>query len=101
MSPLITSVLDLNAALGGNADLLLGGGLGLYLKQEHLRRTGARTLLPLDRLPPARTTQDIDLFLRAEVIDGWLQLWAGLTDTDRDAVRAVWRAITREAKPRP
>ena len=68
MSPLITSVLDLNAALGGNADLLLGGGLGLYLKQEHLRRTGARTLLPFDRLPPARTTQDIDLFLRAEVI---------------------------------
>lgn len=68
MKPLITSVLDLNSALGGNAELLLGGGLGLYLKQEHLRATGARTLLPLDRLPPARTTQDVDLFLRAEVI---------------------------------
>lgn len=68
MNPLITSVLDLNSALGGNADLLLGGGLGLYLKQEHLHGTGARTLLPLDRLPPARTTQDVDLFLRAEVI---------------------------------
>jgi hypothetical protein len=68
MQPLITSVLDLNSALGGKADLLLGGGLGLYLKQEHLRTTGARTLLPLDRLPPARATQDVDLFLRAEVI---------------------------------
>jgi hypothetical protein len=68
MKPLLTSVLDLNSALGGNAELLLGGGLGLYLKQEHLRATGARTLLPLDRLPPARTTQDVDLFLRAEVI---------------------------------
>lgn len=68
MKPLISSVLDLNSALGGNAELLLGGGLGLYLKQEHLRTTGARTLLPLDRLPPARTTQDVDLFLRAEVI---------------------------------
>jgi hypothetical protein len=68
MKPLITTVMDLNAALGGRADLLLGGGLGLYLKQEHLRATGARTLLSLDRLPPARATQDVDLFLRAEVI---------------------------------
>ncbi|MFZ4572990.1 MAG: hypothetical protein ACOYN0_01250 [Phycisphaerales bacterium] len=68
MKPLITTVMDLNAALGGRAELPLGGGLGLYLKQEHLRATGARTLLSLDRLPPARTTQDVDLFLRAEVI---------------------------------
>lgn len=68
MNALITTVLDLDSALGGNAGLLLGGGLGLYLKQEHLRAAGARTLLPLGRLPPAHTTQDIDLFLRAEVI---------------------------------
>lgn len=68
MQPLIATVLDLDAALGGDAGLLLGGGLGLYLKQERLRATGARTLLPMDRLPPARTTQDVDLFLRAEVI---------------------------------
>lgn len=68
MNSLIATVLDLDVALGGNADLLLGGGLGLYLKQEHLRATGARTVLPLDRLPQARTTEDIDLFLRAEVI---------------------------------
>lgn len=68
MGPLITSVMDLDSALGGNAGLLLGGGLGLYLRQEHLRATGARTRIALDRLPPARTTQDIDLFLRAEVI---------------------------------
>jgi hypothetical protein len=68
MSPLIATVLDLDAALGGGANLLLGGGLGLYLKQEHLRSINARTLLPLDRLPPARTTEDVDLFLRAEVI---------------------------------
>jgi hypothetical protein len=68
MKPLITSVLDLDSALGGNADLLLGGGLGLYLKQQHLRETEARTLLAMDRLPPARSTEDVDLFLRAEVI---------------------------------
>lgn len=68
MKPLIATVLDLDFALGGNAELLLGGGLGLYLKQEHLRTTNARTLLPMSLLPPARTTQDVDLFLRAEVI---------------------------------
>jgi hypothetical protein len=68
MTPLFTTILDLDASLGGKADLLLGGGLGLYLKQEHLRQTGTRTLIPLDRLPQPRTTEDIDLFLRAEVI---------------------------------
>lgn len=68
MNPLISTVLDLDAALGGNAGLLLGGGLGLYLKQEHLRATGAKTLLPFSSMPAARTTEDIDLFLRAEVI---------------------------------
>ncbi|MEM7518933.1 MAG: hypothetical protein AAF368_18675, partial [Planctomycetota bacterium] len=66
--PLITTILDLDAALGGGADLLVGGGLGLYLKQLHLERTGEKTLLPRLRWPRARTTQDIDLFLRAEVI---------------------------------
>lgn len=50
MNPLITSVLDLDTALGGNAGLILGGGLGLYLVQEQLHRTAARTRLPLDRL---------------------------------------------------
>ena len=34
--PLTITVLDLDAALGGNADLLIGGGFGLYLKQLHL-----------------------------------------------------------------
>jgi hypothetical protein len=68
MQPLITTILDLDHALGGDAGLLIGGGLGLYLKQEHLRSTGDRTLVPHALLPTARTTEDIDLFLRAEVI---------------------------------
>lgn len=66
--PLITTVLDLNEGLGGRADLLIGGGLGLYLKQRPLQESDARTLLPRSRWPGARTTQDIDLFVRAEVI---------------------------------
>jgi len=66
--PLTLTVLDLDAALGGNADLLIGGGFGLYLKQLHLERADEKTLLPRSQWPRARTTQDIDLFLRAEII---------------------------------
>jgi hypothetical protein len=36
MQPLMATVLDFDAALGGDAGLLLGGGLGLYLKQVRL-----------------------------------------------------------------
>lgn len=66
--PLTMTVLDLDSALGGNADLLLAGGFGLYLKQLHFEASNTRTLLPASRWPRARTTQDIDLFLRAEVV---------------------------------
>ncbi len=66
--PLTTTVLDLDSALGGHADILIAGGFGLYLKQWHLEASRARTLLPFDRWPRARTTQDIDLFLRAEIV---------------------------------
>jgi len=68
IDPLTLTVLDLDAALGGNADLLIGGGFDLYLKQLHLEQSGEKTLLPRSRWPRARTTQDIDLFLRAEII---------------------------------
>lgn len=65
--PTIT-LLDLDAALGGGSDLMVGGGFGLYLKQLHLEKSGVRTLLQRSRWPQARTTQDIDLFLRAEIV---------------------------------
>ncbi len=66
--PLSITLLDLDAALGGGADLMVGGGFGLYLKQLHLEKSAVRTLLPKSRWPQARTTQDIDLFLRAEIV---------------------------------
>lgn len=68
MQPMIATLLDLDHALGASARLLLGGGLGLYLKQGHLQRTAAKTNLPFHRMPVARTTQDIDLFVLGEVI---------------------------------
>jgi hypothetical protein len=65
--PLEANLLDLMHELRGTQiRLILGGGYGLYLKQRHLRGTGERTLL--DSLPDARSTRDLDLFLRTEII---------------------------------
>lgn len=62
-----TTLLDLARAVeGDDIPLTIGGGFGLYLQQEALRETGARTLF--DQLPEPRTTNDIDLFIRVEVL---------------------------------
>jgi hypothetical protein len=48
--------------------LCVGGGLGLFLKQVLLRDDSRTpTLFALEQLPPPRTTEDIDVILRAEV----------------------------------
>lgn len=46
--------------------LIVGGGYGLLLRNEMVRRSGARTLIP--DFPTARSTEDLDIFLKAEVI---------------------------------
>jgi hypothetical protein len=46
--------------------LIVGGGYGLFLKQRQLRRTGERTLL--SGFPEPRATNDLDLFLRTEIL---------------------------------
>jgi hypothetical protein len=67
--PLLTTLLDLDAALNSTPQLILAGGYGLYLKQQYLRENPQiRTLLAIDALPTARTTEDIDLILRAEIV---------------------------------
>jgi hypothetical protein len=58
--PLRPHLLDILAA-PVSSDLILAGGFGLLLKQEHLYQTEARTLIT--PLPPARATQDLDFFL--------------------------------------
>lgn len=46
--------------------LIVGGGYGLLLRTELIRSSGSRTLIP--DLPIARSTEDLDIFLKAEVI---------------------------------
>ncbi len=67
MNQLIASLLDLLHELRDqDIPITVGGGFGLYLKRRHLEIVGRRTLL--DRLPETRATNDLDLFLRTEVL---------------------------------
>ena len=65
--PLKTSLLDLLYELRERpAPITVGGGFGLYLKRLSVINSGARTLF--SQLPLPRTTNDLDLFVRAEVL---------------------------------
>lgn len=67
--PLLTTLLDLDSALNSQQKLIIGGGYGLYLKQLYVRdNPQIRTLFAVNDLPSARTTEDIDLILRAEIV---------------------------------
>jgi hypothetical protein len=67
MDLLTASLLDLLHELEGRGiPITVGGGFGLYLKRQHLASTQQRTLF--DQLPEPRSTNDLDLFLRAEVL---------------------------------
>lgn len=46
--------------------LIIGGGYGIYLKREYVRENEIRTLLR--EWPEARSTNDLDLFLRPELL---------------------------------
>ncbi|HOW73925.1 MAG TPA: hypothetical protein PKY77_25255 [Phycisphaerae bacterium] len=63
------SLLDLHSQLAQHeVPLILGGGYGLFLKQLHLRAGNIPTLLEVEMWPEARSTSDLDLFLRAEIV---------------------------------
>ncbi len=69
LDPLLSSLLDLLHELGDAVPpLALGGGFGLYLKRRHLQQTGGKTLIDPARWPRERSTKDLDLLLRAEVV---------------------------------
>lgn len=67
ISILRTSLLDLLHEVEENDPrLIIGGGFGIYLKTEYVRDNNLRTLLK--ELPEPRSTNDIDLFLRPELL---------------------------------
>ena len=73
LDPLLAALAELAVALRAESiPLVLGGGLGLFLKQrlrqKQARSGNARTLLPADAWPPARSTEDMDLILPTEVV---------------------------------
>ena len=62
-----TALLDLLQKVhGSEIRLIAGGGFGIYLKTDHVRRSGIRTLL--DQWPEPRSTNDLDLFLKPELL---------------------------------
>ncbi len=62
-----TSLLDLlHEVEGADIELIIGGGFGIFLKMDYVRRRGERTLL--QEWPEPRSTNDIDLFLRPELL---------------------------------
>lgn len=62
--------------------LILGGGYGLVLKTEDIRRTNVVTRF--EEIPQARSTNDLDLFLSAEIITS-----AEKIEKIRDALRKL------------
>ena len=67
MTDLNTALLDLLHELhGSDIKPIICGGFGIYLKTEHVRRLGVRTLFR--EWPEPRSTNDLDLFLRPELL---------------------------------
>ena len=67
ITDLRTALLDLiQKVKNSDIKLIIGGGFGIYLKTNHIERLGLRTLL--DQWPEPRSTNDLDLFLRPELL---------------------------------
>jgi hypothetical protein len=67
MPDLQTALLDLLYELEGTeVKLIIGGGFGIFLKTNRVRRLEEKTLLR--EWPEPRSTNDLDLFLRPELL---------------------------------
>lgn len=67
LSILRTALLDLLWELRGSGiSLIIGGGYGIFLKAEYIRENNIRTLL--SGYPESRSTNDLDIFLRPELL---------------------------------
>ena len=89
------SLLDLLYELEGtDIRLILGGGYGLYQKRLYAikaQQVGAR--LVITPVPPARSTNDLDLFLRTEIIAD-----AAQAKQLRDALDRLGYTVIEKAK---
>jgi hypothetical protein len=82
MADLTSALLDLLHELEDtDIKLIVGGGFGIYLRHREFLRMHSRTLLR--ELPEPRSTNDLDLFLRAELL------------VDPERVMALSRALDR------
>lgn len=83
MQQLITALIDLVEQMQDlSKPVMIGGGLGMYLKQQDLEgQEHVGTLIKADLWPPARTTEDIDMFLPTEIV-----LCVGDMQSVRDAL---------------
>ena len=82
MPGLQTALLDLLYEVKGtDVVIIIGGGYGIYLKTGHVQRLGKRTLF--QEWPEPRSTNDLDLFLRPELL------------IDAGKVKPLAQAITR------
>ncbi len=69
LDALKTSLLDLHHEVAPHSiRLILGGGYGLYLKQQHVQSRHIQTMLDVEVWPEARATNDLDVFLSADVV---------------------------------
>jgi hypothetical protein len=92
MDPLFSSLLELLRQLDAcGIPLTIGGGFGLYLKRLYLERTGERTLF--SALPAVRSTNDIDMFLHADVLADFAR-----TKLVADAINRLGYTPVEEAK---
>jgi len=67
MPSLQTALLDLLYEIRDTEiKLIIGGGFGIYLRMQYVRAAGSRTLFSV--LPASRVTNDLDLFLRVELL---------------------------------
>jgi len=67
ITDLQTALLDLlDRIRDSEIKLIIGGGFGIYLKTAYVKRSNMRTLL--DQWPEPRSTNDLDLFLRPELL---------------------------------
>ena len=65
MGSLTNAMLDLLCELRDtDIQLIIGGGFGIYLRHQELRRSPQQTLLR--EWPAARSTNDLDLFVCAK-----------------------------------